>query len=177
MAQPEKKSEKEVAEETGSAPAKRRKMPTVGLVGGVMIIEGLAIFTAMKLFSAEADPTIGLEPVATTNPWSEYREIEVASLRVPHTNGTRNLLYNVKIVVTVHHEKEADFNLILDKRKFTIEDAISRTVQEASELELAEPGKESLKRKIRFVLGGIILDEGMIEEVLIPQMMALPTPL
>ncbi len=177
MAKEEKKPEKEGAEETAPAPAKRRKMPTFGLVGGVMIVEGLAIFGTMKLFSADADPTIGLEPVTTTNPWSEFREIEVASLRVPHANGTRHVLYNVKIVVTVHHEKEADFNLILGKRKFTIEDAISRTIQEASELELAEPGKESLKRKIRFVLGRIILDDAMIEAVLIPHMMALPTPL
>lgn len=177
MAEAEKKPEKEAGEESASAPAKRRKLPTLGIVGGVMLIEGAAIFTTMKLFSAEADPTLGLEPVATTNPWSEYSEIEVASLRVPHSSGTRNVLYNVKIVVTVHHDKEADFKLILDKRKFTIEDAISRAIQEAPDLELEEPGKESLKRKIRFVLGRIILDESMIQEVLIPQMMALPTPL
>ena len=49
MAKEEKKPEKEGAEETTPAPAKRRKMPTFGLVGGVMIVGAVSTLIAALL--------------------------------------------------------------------------------------------------------------------------------
>ncbi len=166
----------EPEEAPAGAPAKRpKKMLTFGLIGGVMLVEGLAIFAFMKMYGTEPDPTLGLELAPTTNPWAEYAEIEVATLRVANTSAGRTILYNVKIVVTVHHDKEQQLKDIFEKRKWTIDDAISRLIQEASELEMSEPGKESLKRKVRHELSQIIHDDAMVEEVLIPELIALPT--
>ncbi len=164
--------------EEKAAPKQKKSLATIGLVVGVMLVEGVAIFGVMKIFGSDADPTLGMGmDQATTNPWEEFQEIEVARLRVENTNGTRTTLYNVRFVVTVHTTKAADFKLVLEQRKFTIEDALSRVVQEASEREMSEPGKETLKEKVRFELGKILRDTEIIEDVLIPELIALPTGL
>lgn len=161
-----------------AAPKSKKSLATVGLVVGVMLVEGVAIFGVMKIFGSDPDPTLGMGmEQTTTNPWKEYKEIEVARLRVENTNGTRTTLYNVRFVVTVHTSKAAEFELVLEQRKFTIEDALSRVVQEASEREMSEPGKETLKEKVRSELGKILRDPEMIQDVLIPELIALPTSL
>ncbi len=164
--------------EEKAAPKQKKSLATIGLVVGVMLVEGVAIFGVMKIFGSDPDPTLGMGMhQTTTNPWKEYKEIEVARLRVENTNGTRTTLYNVRFVVTVHTTKAADFKLVLEQRKFTIEDALSRVVQQASEREMSEPGKETLKEKVRFELGKILRDTEMIQDVLIPELIALPTSL
>lgn len=164
--------------EKDSPPKRKKSLVTIGLVVGVMLVEGVAIFGVMKMFGNEPDPTLGMGmEQTTTNPWKEFPEVEVVRLRVENTNGTRTTLYNVTIVVTVHTSKVEEFELILEQRKFTIEDALSRVIQEASEVEMTEPGKETLKKKVRIELGKILHDPDMIEDVLVPQLIALPTSL
>lgn len=176
MADAEKTPGKDAAAEE-TPPPKKRSWMTFGLVGGVMIVEGIAIFVCMRMFGAKPNPADALEMAPTTNPWQELREIEVARLRVPNSNESTTILYSVRIVVTVHSDDEEEFNKILKSREWTIKDAISRVIQEATSVEMNEPGKESLKRKVKSELSKIIRDDEMIRSVLIPEVMALPTGL
>ncbi len=159
-----------------SAAPKRGKMLTAGLFGGVMLVEGVAIFMAMKMMGSEPDPTVGMEHglTPTTKPWEESQEINVARVRVPNTNGTRTLLYSVKVVIRVNHQDHERVQEFIEGRKSTVEDTISRVVRSADEQHLAEPGLETLKRRVRFELGALLGDEEVIEQVLIPECMPLP---
>lgn len=159
----------------GDTPAKKGKMLTFAIFGGVMIIEGVAIFATMKMLGHEPDPTVGMEVLhVTSKPWEESMELPVVSVRVPNTNGARTMLYSVKIVARVSTKEKDKVKEFLEKRKSTIEDTLSRVIRSSEEKHLAEPGLETLKRQVRFELNSLVGDEHLIEQVLIPECMPIP---
>lgn len=158
-------------------PTKRPKpFLTFGIFGGVMVVEGIAIFLGMKFFGSQPDPTLGLEGLQpTTQAWSETQEFDVANLRVLNRNGPRAMLYNVRIVITVHYSKKDKIEEFLNSRKSTIEDSISQVLRSAEEKYMAEPGLETLRRQLRYELNTLLKDDTLIEQVLIPEFTPLPT--
>ena len=165
------------AADTKAAPAPRGKALTFGIFGGVMVVEAVAIFLGMKMMGSEPDPTLGMEKTmeTTTKPWEESQELSVAEVRVPNNNGSRTILYSTKVVIRVHHESRDKMKEFLENRKSTVEDLIGRVIRSADERQLSEPGLETLKRQIRFELSRLIGDDKVIEQVLIPECMPLPT--
>jgi flagellar basal body-associated protein FliL len=156
---------------------KKKSVATFGLFGGVMIVEGLSIFMCMRFFGSHPDPTLGVEgiQVQTSQPWKESAELEVAKLRVQNSNGSRTLLCSVTVVVRVHQSDVEKIKEFLENRKNTINDALSRIIRSADEKHLNEPGLETLKRQFRFELSSLINNDTIIEQVLIPECMPLPT--
>jgi len=153
-----------------------KSMATLGLFGGVMLIEGLAIFFAMKFLGSEPDPTLAVEGMKpTTRPVQERKELEVCHMRVPNSNGSQTTLYNIRIAVVVHYTSEEEVRGMLENRQHAIEDRIGQVVRSADQRHLAEPGLESLKRQIQFELNNMLGDDQLIEAVLIPELMPLPT--
>lgn len=179
MPMPEAKEKPaENTDEKGAAPPKKKKsMATMGIFGGVMVVEGLAIFFGMKLLGSEPDPTVGMMETlqTTTAPFEESKEIEVAHVRVQNANGARTILYSVTIIARVRRENEEMLREFLDNRKATLNDAISRIIRSADEKHLAEPGLETLKRQVRFELSNLLGDDTVIEQILIPEFTPLPT--
>lgn len=168
----------EAADKKDAEPAKKKKfMATIGIFGGVMVVEGLAIFFGMKLLGSEPDPTVGMMETlqTTTAPFEESKELEVAHVRVQNANGARTILYSVTIIARVHREDEETLQEFLDNRKATLSDAISRIIRSADEKHLAEPGLETLKRQVRFELSNLLGDDTIIEQILIPEFTPLPT--
>ncbi|HVP09727.1 MAG TPA: hypothetical protein VMV94_00910 [Phycisphaerae bacterium] len=156
---------------------KKKSLATFGLFGGVMVVEGLAIFLCMRFFGSHPDPTLGVEgiQVQASQPWKESAELEVAKLRVQNNNGQRTVLCSVTVVVRVHQSDADKVKEFLENRKNTINDALSRIIRSADEKHLNEPGLETLKRQFRFELSSLINDDAIIEQVLIPECMPLPT--
>lgn len=174
MAEQPKQKPKE-GDDTPPPAAKSRSLMTLGLFGGVMLIEGLAIFLCMKFLGNEPDPTVaadGLTPA--TQPWTETVEMTVADLRVHNRNAARPMLYNVKVAVTVHHSNKQKMDEFLKNRASTIEDVMSRVLRSADETLMNEPGLESLRRQLRFELNTLIGDETTIEKLLVPSFTPLP---
>lgn len=157
-------------------PAKKGKFGLVGLVGGIMVVEGVAVFMCMKFLGSDPDPTVGMEQtqVPTTRPWQESNEIMVAKVRVLNNSGAKAMLYNVKVVIRVNHQKEQRVADFIESRKNTVQDVISRVIRSAEERHLSEPGLETLKRQVRHELGALLGDDSLIEQVLIPECMPMP---
>ncbi len=174
---PDAKAPAAAPEVDAPAPSRKPKLGTIGLVGGIMVVEGMAIFMGMKMLGSNPDPTVGMERglTPTTRPWEESQEISVAKVRVLNSNGPKAMLYNVKVVTRVHHSNQARVQEFIEGRKSTVEDAISRVIRSAEERHLGEPGLETLKRQIRHELGGLLGDDNLIEQVLIPECMPMPT--
>lgn len=176
--EPEKKEQDAASEAQPAPPAmKKGRFGTIGLVGGIMLLEGVGIFAAMKFLGSDPDPTVGMEQglTPTTKPWEESQELLVAKVRVLNSNGPKAMLYNVKVVVRVHHQNQSKVQEFCDSRKSTVEDAISRVIRSAEERHLGEPGLETLKRQIRHELGVLLGDDSLVEQVLIPECMPMPT--
>ncbi len=164
--------------ENADAPKRKRSMASIGVFGGVMLVEGLAIFFCMKFLGSDPDPTQGMVEAPTTQAWAESRELDVADLRVLHRSEHRTVLYTVRVVVTISSTDEdvmKDVEGFLEKRKGTIEDALSRVIRSADEKHLDEPGLETLRRQFRFELNELIGNETTFENVLIPNFTVVPT--
>lgn len=177
--EPEKKepiTESEAPVVTAST-AKSGRMLTFGIFGGLMILEGVGIFLCMKFLGSDPDPTVGMDQglTPTTRPWEESQEISVAKVRVPNTSGSRTMLYNVRVAVRVHFNNVERVQKFFERRASTVEDTISRVIRSADERHLNEPGMESLKRQIRYELSSLLGDDTLIEQVLIPACMPMPT--
>lgn len=142
-----------------------------------MIVEGAGIFIVMKMVGSDPDPTVGMEQalVPTTKPWAESQEIPVAKVRVLNSSGSRAMLYNVRVVVRVHNENVERVDEFIKGRAGTVEDTIGRVIRSADERHLGEPGLETLKRQVRHELGKLLGDDTLIEQVLIPDCMPMPT--
>ena len=177
MAEQEKPQAQPELNETPPAPEKRGKpIVTFGIFGGVMVVEGLAIFLAMRSLGSHPDPTKGLEGMQqTTQAVSEMREFDVASLRVLNRNGPRAMLYSVRIVITANYSKKDKIEEFLKSRKSSIEDVMSQVIRSADEKYLAEPGLETLRRQLRFEINSLLKDDNVIDQVLIPEFTPLPT--
>ncbi len=154
----------------------KKSLITFGLFGGVMLVEGVAIFLCMRLLGTQPDPTLGVEGLnpPATQPWAETEELEVVQLRVQNMNSSRATLYSVKVVVVVHQNDAEKIKEFLASKQNTIEDALSRIIRSAEPQHLAEPGLETLKRQFLFELNALIGDEASIERVLIPECTPLP---
>lgn len=153
------------------------KMFTIGLFGGVMIIEGLAIFFAMKTFGTQPHPVEAEQMVPTSKPATEFLELEVANVRVPHVTGSRTTLYAMRVVVLVKFDVVEEVKKTLEAKKWTVTDTVSRVIRQAAESEISEPRLETLRRKMRFELNELCSTENAIEQVLIPECMPLSTGL
>ncbi|MCA9254719.1 MAG: hypothetical protein KDA33_03735 [Phycisphaerales bacterium] len=167
----------ETTEAGADAQAKSRKMKTLGLFGGVMLVEGLAIFFAMKFFSPEPDPTMGMDEqlMAATQPALATKELELARVRVQNTNGERTVLYSVTANIVVPSEQETEVQTFLDNHRAAINDMLSRIIRAAEDKHLHEYGLETLKRLIRFELTKMMGEDLTIERVLISEFTPLPT--
>lgn len=178
MADDEKKNIEAPADDATSGKSRKKPIATIGIFGGVMLVEGLALFFAMKwFFGADADPTMGMmdELTVTTQPFTESKELELAHVRVQNDQGNRTILYSVTVTVRIHHDNEKMVNDFMKNRCATINDVISRIIRSANPEHLAEPGLETLKRKIGFEVGSLLGDDQIIEQVLIPEFTPLPT--
>ena len=177
--EPEKKeaAEKEAPAAETPPSTKNGRMLTFGIFGGIMLLEGMGIFLCMKFLGSDPDPTVGMEQglAPTTRPWEESQEISVAKVRVPNSNGTRTMLYNVRVAVRVHYDNVERAKTFFERRASTVEDTISRVIRSADERHLNEPGMETLKRQIRYELSSLLGDDTLIEQVLIPACMPMPT--
>lgn len=167
----------ETTEASEDSKAKSGKMKTLGLFGGVMVVEGLAIFFAMKMFSPEPDPTMGMDKELTqaTQPALATKELELARVRVQNTNGARTVLYSVTANIVVPSEQETEVQTFLDNHRAAINDMLSRIIRAAEDKHLNEHGLETLKRLIRFELTKMIGEDLTIERVLISEFTPLPT--
>jgi flagellar basal body-associated protein FliL len=152
-------------------------MKTMGLFGGVMIVEGLAIFMAMKFFAPEPDPTMGMDQELTqaTQPALLTKELELARVRVQNRNGAKTILYSVTANIVIPSEREPKVLTFLDNHRAAINDMLSQIIRAAEEKHLNEYGLETLKRLIRFEVNKMLGDEDTIERVLISEFTPLPT--
>lgn len=166
--------------EAASEPAGKKpkgKMFTLGLFGGVMIIEGLAIFFAMKSFGHQPHTLEAEQMHPTSKPESEFKELEVANVRVPHVTGSRTTLYAMRVVAVVKHDNLEAVKKTFEEKKWTLTDTVSRVIRQAAESEISEPRLETLRRKMKFELNELCATEHAIEQVLIPECMPLSTGL
>lgn len=183
MADAKPKSDPPAGNAAGAAAAptttdakKTKKMGTAVIVGVVMVVEGVALFGAMKFLGGKPDHAEAAEHAeAASKPVVEDEEIQVVQLRALNVKSGRPVLYSLKVFVRVPSDKAESIKKTLEKKRATVEDSVARIVRSADPSHLSEDGLETLRRQIQFELGRLTNDASGVSEILIPECTPYPT--
>jgi len=158
------------------APASKKKMGTAVIVAVVMVVEGIALFGAMKFLGGKPEHADAAELAeATSRPVMDDEEIQVVQLRALNVKSGRPVLYSMKVYVRVPADKAEAVKKILEKKRATMEDSVSRIVRSADPAHLTEDGLETLRRQIQFEVNRVTNDASGDSEILIPECTPYPT--
>lgn len=202
---PSKGDAKPGAENAADAQAKPKgKGKLIGIVTGVMILEGVGIFAATKMLGADPQKSKA-EPIKVEKKAAEtIEEIEIAQIRAPNAKEGRPVLWSLQVAVRVsmmeskEHEadekksekpegekegegkddkkpKESPAMKKIKMNERTLKDRLARIVRSAEPQYLQEDGLETLKRQIKHELERVLGEEFKIVEVLVPECTPYPT--
>jgi flagellar basal body-associated protein FliL len=161
------------------APGKkgRSKMPFI-VVAALMAVEGLAIFAATKFF-------IGGSPVPARGTVDEplfddkqravdaqpTAEVEITECRPNNTMTGKLLTFKLRVSALVSRPQQEQVAALIASNAARITDRINYVVRSAEPHHLNEPGLETIKRRFKHEIDGILGDAELIKEILIPEML------
>ncbi len=165
------KNEKQSSEQPVPFADGRRNLLTVAVVGGLMLIEGVGIFVAVKYMgggpaSLSADQAIGGDGPGAALGQSELHVTDLVSFN--NADG-RVFVYQLSVYADVEGKHSQQIKDLIESRKNTIDDRFSKVVRAADPKYLDEPGLETLRRQFKHELGEILGDESHIRAILFPE--------
>ena len=166
------KNEKESSEQSVPFADGRRNLLTVAVVGGLMLIEGVGIFVAVKYMgggpaSLSADQAIGGDGPGGAAPGQS--ELHVTDLVSFNNADGRVFVYQLSVYADVEAKHSQQIKDLIESRKNTIDDRFSKVVRAADPKYLDEPGLETMQRLFKFELDQILGDDTLIKEILFPE--------
>lgn len=91
--------------EDGAASKKKSaKGKLIGIVAGVMIVEGVAVFAAMKMLGGQPEPTHAEAVPTATQPVEQFVELDVAKIRAPNVKDGKLVLWSIEVVIRAKAE-------------------------------------------------------------------------
>lgn len=158
--------------EAGAGKSPKRTLAVGGVLLGIMVVEAVVVFLLVKHFAGGPATASAASAHGIVAPEGEKKpqvvEVEVVRLRAQNERFQRQMTYDLIVFVSVldtHQEKVTE---ILQRRKNTIQDRLSRIVRAAEPERFSEPDLQSLRKLFRAELGQVVGDETLIQEVLIP---------
>ncbi len=192
-------AEKQPAAQSESTPASAeskksfRKKPLL-VVAALMLVEGVAIFFGTKMLTGSAPAPAdaahasddshataeggdsggghGGEGAKNAPFESEFGEIAISECRPTNRVSGRLVTFRMRVSVLV---KAADLDKakgMIESNKARIDDRINFVIRSADPAFLNEPTLETIKRRLKSELDRLMGDEHLIEEILIPEMLA-----
>lgn len=153
---------------------RRRNLLTIAVVGGLMLLEGVGLFFAAKMFTPTAVSLAESEgppkPVDENGqPLPEHTEIHVTDLMAFNSKTGQVFVYQLMVYARVATEHAAQVRDLIENRQHTIQDRLSRLVRASDPKLLEDPGLDTLRRQFEQELNAIFGEDRLILEVLLPQ--------
>lgn len=155
--------------EEGGRP-KRKNVVLAGILLGVMLVEGLAVFILVKHFTPEpqqanAQLVEGLDGQGGIQEPGDV-EVQVSTLRAPNEK-LGLVIYELVVAAVVSEDKAEECQKLLSEKKWKIQDRLSGIIRESDPKEL-QNNLGAIRQKFKNELSDILGDQEMIKEVLIP---------
>ncbi|MBN1489097.1 MAG: hypothetical protein JXA69_04200 [Phycisphaerae bacterium] len=154
---------------------KRGKLALFGAVGGIMLLEGAAIFVATRFLGGSAGDAQaqvpGLADAQDAPPEVLDAEMLVAEFRAMNDRSGQNVIYDMKIFGRVPGEMAEQATQVFESKKASVEDRLARVVRAADPAFFKEPGLETLRRQFKHELADVLGNENLVDEVLITKLM------
>lgn len=183
----------EAAPASGEAKKPSRKKSLL-IVASLMLVEGVAIFFGTRMLAGPAVATAeeahasaedhgaaeahghggGHEGGGAKNaPFeSEFGEITISECRTTNRESGRLITFRMRVSVLVKAAQLEKAKSLIESNRARIDDRINFVIRSADPAFLNEPTLETIKRRLKSELDRLMCDEHLIEEVLIPEMLA-----
>ncbi|MFQ5494236.1 MAG: hypothetical protein ACE5EX_02550 [Phycisphaerae bacterium] len=155
--------------------ARARLVPAV-IVIMMMGLEGVGVFFLAKAINPDPVPTLAGEPVgegngASASEQDEFGEVELAECRPSNSVSGKFITFHLRVAALVASSDVERVKKMIRSRKARIEDSVSTVIRSAEPAHLSEPGRETLKRRLKLAVDQILGDDQIIKAILIPQML------
>ncbi len=167
-----------VAAKKGGVVGLLSKLPV--LIGGVMVVEAVALFVGFKMLGGGPDAAEG-HGVDPTDPnavvddsglhTTDLVEVPVDTFRAQNQKSGTTYLYDVEISVQVKADVKDKVAAKLAGSTALVRDRMTQIIRSVDPQKLngsVEPGLETLRRQVKYQLD-LIVGDGLIEEVLVPR--------
>lgn len=172
----------------------KSRMKTLLIVGLLMILEGVGVFFAAKMFGgsgpavADAADSESTEHGATASgeqndghggdsaknaPFAaEFGEVLMAECRPTNRVSGRLVTFRMRVSILVKASNLEKAKGLVEANKARIEDRINFVIRSADPVFLYEPTLDTIKRRLKSEFDRLLCDDHLIEEILIPEMLA-----
>lgn len=192
----EKPTTAQSAKETIEIESKKssRKKPFL-IVAVLMVLEGIGVFLGTKMLAGSGPAIAEAERAAETAHGarsagghggdseqgdaaktapieSEYGEIAVSECRPTNRESGRLVTYRMRVSVLVKAADLEKTKTLIEAHKARIDDRINFVIRSAEPQFLHEPTLATVKRRLKAEFDRLLGDDHLVEEVLIPEMLA-----
>ena len=164
--------------EAAPVPPKKKLPLTLGIIGGVAVLQGVGFFVFFKFFGSKPQAALAetnhvIESVPASQP-AEFIEVSLLkSYRVPNCKSGRTWVYDLDVIVVVPAKEKDKVERLADERAGEIADRVSGLVRAAPDSVLREDDLRVLRNQFLEGLREIMGDEKLIQRVLIPRFVPL----
>ena len=170
--EPQKKDEKDSAPEITHFSSRYRNLLTAAVVGSLMLVEGAGILIAVKYLGGGPEPThagIGIDGDGGQGLLGDETELQVTDMVSFNSADGRVFVYQISVYASVETEHSQKIESLLELRKNTIDDRLSKVIRAADPKYLEEPGLETMQRQFKHELDQILGDDTLIKAILFPE--------
>jgi len=161
--------EKAPKDEAPDSGGKKRKVMLPAILASAMLLEGIAIFGAMKLFGADPNQAPAMEGIAGLDGEEADKsvEVDIASFKALNEKSGLTFLVDISVSAKIPADRAAETEAVLQEKGKTIVDRLTQAVRSADVKYLKEEDLATIRRKMKFELDKILGDETIVEELLI----------
>ncbi|MCK4658343.1 MAG: hypothetical protein KAV82_02375 [Phycisphaerae bacterium] len=155
-----------------SAGSFKKKLITLVIVLGVMLIEGAAIFVVVRMTGESPEDLQAAELENREDLLKNMdAELPLGECDAINRKSGRSIVVHLVLYARVAADKQKNTLQLIEKRQSTIKDRVQMILRRADPQHLHEPNLDTIKRQIKFELDKILEDDELILEVLIPQIL------
>lgn len=170
--EPQKKEEQDGTPQKTLFSDRHRNLLTAVVVGGLMLVEGAGILIAVKLLGGNPQQTEageGIDGDGDQGLLGEETELNVTDMVSFNSTDGRVFVYQISVYASVETEHSDKIKNLLELRKNTIDDRLSKVIRAADPKYLDEPGLETMQRQFKYELDQILGDDTLIKAILFPE--------
>ena len=159
-------------------PAKKRfSKKTLGIVLGAAIFQGVAFFVIFKVAGSSPEPAHGegSHAIEAEQPVSEAEVALLRGFRVPNDKSGRMWIYDIDISIVVTSDKQVEMEKLAESHAGEISDRVARILRAATPQMLGEDDLRVLRDQLAEGLNEITGDEDLIQRILIPRLVPIPS--
>jgi flagellar basal body-associated protein FliL len=149
-----------------------------GIIVGVMVLEGVGLYVAMKLLGSGPDQAPATEALAEgqKDQGCTKPEVTIAKMKVPNRVTGKSYIYDIEVAATLNAPPDqpvevfkAEFEEKLKQNENAVRDRLNALIRGADPKYLDEPGLVMIRRQIKVELGKALGDEKVLDKVLLPR--------